>query len=485
MTSWRSFGVWAVLAAVLAAAAVGAPALTAVVLAGATAVAVWRWPAVVLEIAALAVLAVRPSLDVFSERRFGLSEFVPNPAVVFGLGILCIALVLALLRAHDGRSVWPSPALLKPHLWLLGAYGIGFLSGGALYGSAGVATGFRELVRVASIVSAFLIILWWVEADARRYQKGWAYLIAGMLVPLAVSAWQWATGHGGWETEGLNRLQGTFSHSNSLGQYLAPFVLFAVGGVPTSRGAVRLGRIGLALGLTVVVALTYSRTAELVLLTGLAVLPFLHARRFGWRGLVRGFVLVAVTVGLAWWLAGGVIRQRFVNLSLGSAAWEAARSGASENSFTWRLINWETLVTLGLQHPIAGHGAGMTTVLNPLVSPANGIPFNAHNDFVRLFFEGGVLGLACYVIYGALFCGWVLARARAASAQRASSAYAVAAAWIAMFFLTAGTPELSLQTAILYELYGMAALLNAPQLAKRVAFPGDREFQPAESQPGA
>jgi len=120
---------------------------------------------------------------------------------------------------------------------------------------------------------------------------------------------------------------------------------------------------------------------------------------------------------------------------------------------------------LGLAHPLTGHGAGMTMVLNPLVSPANGLPFNAHNDFVRLFFEGGMLGLACYVIYGFLLCRWVLARARAGSLGRAASAYAVAAAWLAMFFLTGGTPELSIQTAGQYELYGMAGLLVAPESA--------------------
>ena len=479
----QSFAVWIVLTAALAAAAAGAPVVAAVGMAGAIAMAAWRWPDLAPEMAAFAVLAIRPSLDIFSERRFGLSEFAPNPAMVFGLAILLVASVIALRRARDGRFLWPNQALLRPHLWLLGAYGIGFVSGGALYGLAGAATGLRELVRVASVVAAFLTILWWVEADAGRYQRGWAYLIAGMLVPVAVAAWQWATRYGSPETEGLNRLQGTFSHSNSLGQYLAPFILFAVGGVPTSRGAQRFSRIGYALGLTVLLALTYSRTAVFVLATGLAVLPFLHARRFGWRGIVRGLVVVAVMVGLSWWLAGGVIRERFINLSLGSAAWEAARSGASENSFTWRLINWAGLVSLGLHHPLTGHGAGMTMVLNPLVSAANALPFNAHNDFVRFFFEGGVLGLACYVMYGLLFCGWVLGRARVTSVERAASAYAVAAAWIAMFFLTAGTPEVSLQTAILYELYGMAALLNAPQLAKRDASSLGGEFQLSGSQP--
>jgi len=451
--------------AALAAAATAVPSAAALTVAIAVGVAVWRWPTAALETAAFAVLAVRPSLDVFSERRLGLSEFAVNPAVVFGLGVLAVAVVLALVRARSGQTLWPDRTLLRSHLWLLAGYGLAFLSGARLYGASGAATGSRELIRITSIVAAFLIVLWWVEVDPSRYWRGWAYLVAGLVIPIGVAGWQWATETGNLDIEGMNRLQGTFSHPNALGPYLVPFILFAIGGLQTSSRMRQLARAVGALGLTVLVALTYSRTALFVLLVGLATLPLLHSGRFGWRGVLRGLALVLLLAGFGWWLAGGLIVQRFADVpSLGRSAWEAAQTGASENSFTWRLINWAGLIDLGLQHPIAGHGAGMTMVLNPLVSPTNGIPFNAHNDFVRFFFEGGLLGLSCYVLYGVLLCSWLVARARTGSAERAASAYAVAAAWIAMFFLTGGTPELSLQTAVQYELYGMAALLNAPDV---------------------
>jgi O-antigen ligase len=261
---------------------------------------------------------------------------------------------------------------------------------------------------------------------------------------------------------GLNRLQGTFSHPNSLGPYLVPFILFAVGGLAHSRRSLQLARAAWAAGLTWLVAQTYSRTALLVLVSGFAVLPFLNARRFGWAGLVRGLVVVVLVAVLGWWFVGDLIARRFADISLGSAL-DAARYGGAENSFIWRLINWGGLLNLGLAHPYAGHGAGMTTVLNPLVNQNSGIPFNAHDDFVRFFFEAGGLGLVCYLVYGARLCAWIVGRARSGSAERAAGAYAVAAAWIALFFLTAGTAELSLQTAVQYELYGMAGLLNASE----------------------
>ncbi len=140
----RSSDPWILLAAALAAAAARAPAIAALVVAGATAVAVGRWPEVALEIAAFAVLAVRPSLDAFGGRRFDVSEFAPNPAVVFGLGILWVAVVMTVVRARSGRPVWPSRQLRRTHLWLFAAYGIAFVSGARLYGASGAATGARD-----------------------------------------------------------------------------------------------------------------------------------------------------------------------------------------------------------------------------------------------------------------------------------------------------------------------------------------------------
>jgi hypothetical protein len=217
-----------------------------------------------------------------------------------------------------------------------------------------------------------------------------------------------------------------------------------------------------AAGLTWILVHTYSRTGVLMLASGFAALPFLNARRFGWAGLVRGLAVVALVAGLGWWVAGDLMARRFAGIALGPAL-EAARTGATDNSFVWRLVVWGGLVSLGLDHPFTGHGAGMTTVLNPIVDQSNGIPFNAHDDFVRFFFEAGGVGLFCYLVYGALLCAWIVARARTGSPERAVGAYAVAAAWIALFFLTAGTAELSLQTAVQFELYGMTGLLNASE----------------------
>ncbi|MGE0352264.1 MAG: O-antigen ligase family protein [Gemmatimonadales bacterium] len=461
---WRS-GAW-LWGAVLVLVAVGIaffPPAAVSVAAGGLAVAIWRWPRRLTELLVFVILAVRPSLDLFGERRFGLGPFALNPAVAFGLGVLFAGLVLALRRGRDGRRLWPDGALLHAHLWLFAAYGIGALAGAVHYGGTGMAEGLREILRVGSIVAAFLVVLWWAGDDARAFRRGWVYLVLGLVPPLGVAVVQLFTGTGYLETAGFNRIQGTFSHPNSFGIYLVPFILAAVGGLNAASPLGRLARVLAAGGLTLMVALTYSRTSILVLVAALAVLPLLHARRLGLRGLVRAGLVVLVFAALGWFLVGDLVRERFSGVNISLEAFEAAELGQSENSFGWRLINWGILVSLGMNHPWTGHGAGMTTVLNPLVNSENGVPFNAHDDFVRFFFEAGLLGLVCYVVYGVLLTRWGVHQARALPPDRAPQGFAVVASLLALLFLTAGAPELSLNTAVLYELLGMLGLLSAPQ----------------------
>ncbi|HEV8265425.1 MAG TPA: O-antigen ligase family protein [Gemmatimonadales bacterium] len=373
--------------------------------------------------------------------------------------VLWLGLVIAMRRGADGRWLWPDPFLLRSHLWLFVAYGIGFTSAVRLYGSLGVTTAGREVARVASIVLAFLVVLWWVADRRGRERLGWQLLFLGAVPPLALATWQLLQGTGNLELEGVNRLQGTLSHPNSFGLYLVPFALFLVGGIPSSRGVRTFARVGAALTLSVFIVLSYSRTALLALVAGLMVLPFLGGRRSGWRTVVTTGTLALVLAGGVWIVAGDLVRERFASLSVNRDAWDAALLGESENSLTWRLINWGVLIQLGFRHPISGHGAGMTTELNPLVSPVNGIPFNAHNDFVRFFFEGGFSGLFAYVIYALTLCAGSIRAARKAPRADAALAFGVSAAFASLLILSLGSAELSLNTAILYELYAMLALV--------------------------
>lgn len=460
----------ALLAVCLAAGAAVRPAVFGVALAAAGLMAVWVWPGRALELGVVLVLTLRPWVDVFSERRAGLGPFALNPAVLIGLAVLAIAAVLTVQRKRLGLPVWPNPPLRTAHVLLAAAYGVAWFSGVRLFGATGFAEGAREAVRVASVLGAFLLTYWWAGSSPTRYRRAWVYLVIGLSVPLAVAGSQFVTGTGFVDTPGFNRLQGTLSHPNAFGQYLVPFVLLAVSAAVDAKRSRRLWFLGWAIVLTWFIVHSYSRTVLLVLAAGLLSLAVLRTRRIRPRVVLQAVVIAVVLLAVGGVLARDIVKERFANLALGRSALDAALSGNSENSYQWRLINWSVLITMGLTHPVAGYGAGMTTVLNPIVNTDNGVPYNAHNDFVRFFFEGGLLGLTAYVGYVLLLCGWSIRTARA-SLSDGGRAYAIAAAWLALLFLSAGNTEISLATANLYTLYGLLALQAATPAAVAVAPP--------------
>jgi O-antigen ligase len=328
-----------------------------------------------------------------------------------------------------------------------------------LYATVGLEQGVREALRVLSVLAAFLVVYWWCR-DAGHYRRGWIYLGAGALIPIGVSLWQLATGAGFSDIEGVYRIQGTFSHPNAYSQYLVAFIIVGVATLTSQRGILRAWIAVVTVGCTILVLLSYTRTAILALVVGLISLPVLQAPRLGYKTVLRTTVVLLLLGVLIWATGSEMIRERLSTLSLGRDALISAELGESENSFQWRLLNWGILISMGMEHPIAGHGAGMTTVLNPL-SADNGVPFNAHDDFVRFFFEGGIVGLLLFTLYSVLICLWVVRRSRLVSPESRGSALGVAAAFLALGLMTGGTTELSLQTADLYQLYGMLALVAA------------------------
>jgi len=454
---------WGLLAALLAAAAAinawGAIIAGSILL---LAVALVARP-LVLEVSAISILAVRPSLDAFSARQLGL--FHGNPAVALGVSLILVAAALAIDRAKAGLRIWPDRKVLSAHLWLFLAVGIGGFSGARLYGVSGLEVAAREAIRVISIVSAFLLISWWVTDPAVPRRRGWIYLVAGLVPPMLAAIWQLVTGSGYLETQGLNRLQATFSHPNSFGAFLVPLCLLTVCAGTLGAGAARRMLLIAAAFLMILLVLTFSRTGLLALALGAATIPLLQMRRAGVRNSARLLFVLVALLAVGWLAVGGLIRQRFAELSPGQALSQGFNPAVDENSLQWRLVNWGVLIRLGLQHPWFGHGAGMTEVLNPVINQNTGTPFNAHDDFVRFFFETGIVGLMAYLLYGVSLGRWLIHMARRATGSLLASTLAVTVSFLALFFFTGGAPELSLQTAVQYELYALMAL-SLPEVAR-------------------
>src|SRR5260370_52506 len=98
---------WIAIVAALSVAAAFSPLVTVAVIAAALVGSAWRWPNAALAAGALASLLLRPSLDMFSERRLNAGILTLEPAVPFGFAILLVG-ATGLLR--PGRGWRPAMA---------------------------------------------------------------------------------------------------------------------------------------------------------------------------------------------------------------------------------------------------------------------------------------------------------------------------------------------------------------------------------------
>jgi O-antigen ligase len=315
-----------------------------------------------------------------------------------------------------------------------------------------------------------MLALWW-QNDSR--ERGWQpavlVIVAASILPIAVGVVQAMTGTGNHEDGNLNRVFGSFTHPLTFGSYLLPLVILGIAGVAKIRGPARLLAVAYTATTATLLFLTYNRTTILLLFVGLGVYAMLELGRIRLADILRLGAALAVLVVVGWFVFGNQIAERFSGVSITNSAIQEALTLGSQNSFQWRIVNWAILIELGLSHPIVGHGLGMTTILNPLIQASSGIPFNAHDDYVRFFFEGGLIGLGIYTAFVATLAMWLFRVRKALHAVDESVAYAIIASLAALYVFSAGTTEMSLQTGVLCQTYLLIAILVGAESRREIA----------------
>ena len=201
----------------------------------------------------------------------------------------------------------------------------------------------------------------------------------------------------------LGRATGTFSNPNYLGSYAAVVSVAAVGMAMRARASILRVLLGVtALLLTGVVALSLSRGAMVACVVGLAVLVLNRSR------LLAGVVL-ALGVAGAVLIYPAFVQWRLENL-LGSAtpAGYALLTQSDDSRLTGILAGPQ----LFLSSPIAGVGFGHFVPLSVTVSGSL-TPINAHNWFLTVLAEQGIVGATLLVLMGMALIARLRTRLRA------------------------------------------------------------------------
>lgn len=318
------------------------------------------------EVFLLGIVVLRASLDVVS---VGSSSVDATGA----LSVLFIAAALVWM-VREGVHV-EAPGLGR----LVLPFGAFFLAGVlSIAFSEHPLDSALEAVRIGTVV-VIVVALGRLVSSPTRVVVLLAAVLASAVVPLAAAALQLMSGGGRFTAEGLSRTTGTFLHPNPFATYLFLILVLIVAVFPHVPAVWRwLTLAPLGLACAGVLLMTYSRGAWIAAGVGIVVVGLLQNRALLWL-LLAGAVLVWVTVPS-------------VAVRLSDLTESRAPSGATGNSFSWRLQYWDDVARLQ-DNPVLGIGL-REVELNQEAAKA------PHNDFLRVYVETGVLGLVAY--------GWLL-----------------------------------------------------------------------------
>lgn len=319
-----------------------------------------------LEAGILCFIMMRSSLDALKPYfEFSLGPFVfINPAGIATLIILGGGLLYIIVNKVNILD----PPASRPYLVFLA---ISLLT---LLLTPDRLVGISDWIRLVSIFVIYILILNLFETEEKINKLFQAVLIS-VIVPSAVGFYQFLTDTGNQSVYGFNRIFATFIHPNPYAFYLTMLLpmgivlLFKDG---FSSRKIILGILCATMGISLI--LTYTRVAWIAVFLAIVLLGTFRYRK-----------LLLISVPLFFLL---IKFDPFLARRLGDV-FEFSSYYNPQNSFLWRIEYWSKVIPLILSRPILGHG------LSSFSFYSRG--WAAHNDYLRVAFETGFIGLGAYL----------------------------------------------------------------------------------------
>lgn len=317
------------------------------------------------------------------------------------LCLLCAMLLLladtcfAAARRRPWRLTGPGAALFAFAVWA----GISTAFSPDVAGSR-----YNYFYHVVCCVVMYLLVGRYVR-DSRQARHLLSYLLAGAGVACLYSVYLYLTAHGSaaeWVDAARfpllrRRMYGTLGNPNLLGAYLLIVSsMLASFTAVYERGRKRSFFALVLLVFLLVLALSYSRGAWLAAFMVLALTAIVYDRRATWAALAVPSVL---------FFYHGQVAERFWSLFRGT-----------DTSVSLRYAFWRSTAAMILDHPLHGIGWAAYPYVYPqydyFLHNADVLIYHAHNLYLHLAAETGLIGLALYLIafWGHGILAWRLYR---------------------------------------------------------------------------
>ncbi len=321
------------------------------------------------------LIIVRMSLDYSSQFfTFTLFDITLSLSQLLGVGIALLGIMVLILK----RKALPSFPLLFP-FFVIFLWGIATL----LY-TLYPKTTLQELLRLFDLFALGFLAYATIQTTSDFKHLLQAFFLSSIL-PVAFGLYQFVF-HIGLLDENVSilRIFGTFSHPNVYSLYLFAMIVF--GGLYlllfAESGLRRLITLCSLSLLSIMLLLTFARVAWIALF----IFAFLLAL-FRYRLLLFPLVLFPIIL----YIFSPLVQERVT---------ESFRSDP-DSSLVWRTTLWHDVTRYSIQEERLLLGSGMDTFpkVSESIRGTNHGPNDPHNDFVKFFIEGGLVGLGAFIIY--------------------------------------------------------------------------------------
>ncbi len=343
----------------------------------------------------LILLAARPTLDfwrdfsLFSFRSF---EFNINSALSVFL------LIWSIYFFVKNRAYFKQIPAKIP--WLIF---MGWISLTAIYSYDLIST-IRETAKAANLFAlfgiCFIMSIKNKEIFGKKFLKS---MIAGAILPMLVAAYQFLSRTGMDIDDIGNRIYGTFAHPNILATYALLLLIVVVNELfiaknTTLKSPLGRGRGGLAviLFLLAIIAFTYTRIAWIGAGMLFVILGLVYYRKI----LVVILSAAALFFALFYPLNNYLIQNYNINLQSSGLISRLTSRNEDSDSIKWRVNLANKVMPLFRQRWLLGYGYGSFPKVwddNKDVGNIWDTTSEAHNDYIKVAFESGVVGLLLFL----------------------------------------------------------------------------------------
>lgn len=322
------------------------------------------------------LLIARSSLDVFTNISiFSLRFNIPS---LVALGLLFFGLLYFFYKGefyiHKSMRVFGVWILILIFFVVVSIVN---------FGIQGMTISIREWIRLFTLFFTFVLsynLITKIEDKKFIY-----YLFFSLTVPLIVGIYQLLTNSGIEDISlGITRIYGSFAHPNSFGLYLVFFILLTLWAYIESKS-----KLWFMLIIVEVVCLifTFSFSSYVLMLMSFFLIVFLKR---GKRRVKLFLLFLLVFSGLIL-INRPEFKKRWERIKLINIE-KTLQEKVVVDSFTWRIVNWTNLLEIWKDRPILGTGLQTIELVNPWKT-IEGIGYAAHNDFLKILIETGIVGL--------------------------------------------------------------------------------------------